>query len=100
MDTILLKLGEKLQRARKTAGLTQAQVESIMGINKIQLSYYETGKREISITLLEKLAILYGFSLEYFINNNTGQEQEFQMAFRAEELCAEDMETVNWAKSF
>jgi len=100
MDAILIKLGEKLQQARKTVGLTQAQVESIIGINKAQLSYYETGKREVSITMLEKLASLYGFTLEYFMNNKMSTTQDFQIAFRAEELAIEDIETVNWAKTF
>ncbi len=100
MDAVLVKLGEKLQQARKVAGLTQTQVEEVVGLNQVQLSYYETGKREISITLLEKLATLYGYSTDYFMNNTTNQTQDFQIAFRAEELTTEDIEVVNWAKSF
>ena len=100
MDMTLIKLGEKLQQARKTAGLTQAQIESIIGLNQTQLSYYETGKREISITMLEKLALLYGTTLEYFMSNRVDSSQDFQIAFRAQELALEDIETVNWAKSF
>lgn len=100
MDTILSKIGENLQKARKATGLTQSQVESILGINKTQLSYYETGKREVSISILEKLAILYGYSLQFFIDNKTEHVQEFEIAFRAEELSDTDMELVNWSKNF
>ena len=84
----------------KVAGLTQSQVEEVIGLNQVQLSYYETGKREISITLLEKLAVLYGYTIDYFINNTTVQTQDFQIAFRADELATEDLEIINWAKLF
>ncbi|KNZ68631.1 HTH-type transcriptional regulator ImmR [Thermincola ferriacetica] len=99
-DRLLKNLGEKLQEARKKSGLTQDQVAKVLGINKVQLSYYETGAREINLTLLQELAGLYGYSVGYFLGNEQGQEPEVEIAFRADEFCKEDLETVAFAKTF
>lgn len=63
------KIGQKLQEARKKAGLTQEQVADYLGVNKVQLSYYENGAREISIETLQQLADLYGYTLNYFLDD-------------------------------
>lgn len=97
---MLKMLGEKLKEVRAKSGLTQTQVENCVGINQVQLSYYENGKREISISLLEKLANLYGYSLGYFLSTDAAQEPEIQMAFKGSELCDEDLQTIAWAKAF
>lgn len=99
-DRLLKSLGEKLQEARKKSGLTQDQVAKVLGINKVQLSYYETGAREINITLLQELANLYGYSVGYFLGNEKGKEPEVEIAFRADDFCEEDLETVAFAKTF
>jgi transcriptional regulator with XRE-family HTH domain len=99
-NSFLKSLGAKLQEARKKSGLTQDQVAKILGINKVQLSYYETGSREINITLLQELANLYGYSVGYFLGNEDKKEPEVEIAFRADELCEEDLETIAFAKTF
>ncbi|MCR4442912.1 MAG: helix-turn-helix transcriptional regulator [Peptococcaceae bacterium] len=99
-DRLLKSLGEKLQEARKKSGLTQDQVAKILEINKVQLSYYETGAREINITLLQELANLYGYSVGYFLGDEKKSEPEVEIAFRADEFCEEDWETVVFAKTF
>jgi len=96
----LERIGDKLKDARLKCGLTQAQVENIIGVNKSQLSYYETGKREINITLLEKLAVLYGYSLSYFLEESDFKEPDTQIAFRGEELNDRDLEVIAWSKEF
>lgn len=96
----LAAVGEKLRDARKTAGLTQEQVARVLDINQVQLSYFETGKREINLSLLEKLANLYGYDLGYFVSELDTREPEIQLAFRGEELCEEDLRTIAWAKNF
>ena len=93
-------LGTKLKEARAKSGLTQTQVEKFSGISQVQLSYYETGKREISISVLEKLASLYGYDLNYFITSETLPGPDIQMAYKANELCDEDYHTIAWAKTF
>lgn len=96
----LVTMGQKLQDARKKSGLTQEQVAGILNVNQVQLSYYENGKREINLSLLEKLSNLYSYELDYFVSDIAVKEPEIQLAFRAEELDEEDLQTIVWAKSF
>jgi len=99
-NSMLELIGKKLQEARKKLGLTQLQVAKLIGINKVQLSYYETATREINLNILEKLANLYGYKIDYFISGNEIKEPEIQIAFRGKNLCNEDLETITWAKIF
>ena len=98
--SMLKSIGVKLQEARKKLGLTQLQVAKLIGINKAQLSYYETAAREINLNILEKLANLYGYKIDYFVTGNEIKEPEIQIAFRGENLCNEDLKTVAWTKTF
>jgi transcriptional regulator with XRE-family HTH domain len=101
MDSqVLINIGKKLQEARKKAGLTQEQVAKLLDINKVQLSYYENGSREISISLLEKLSTLYGYDTKYFLGNEPASEPDIQIAFRGNDLCDEDLEVILFAKTF
>ena len=96
MKNTIQEIGNKLKDARTKCGLTQGRVEKLIGINKTQLSYYETGKREISITVLEKLAQLYGYSLEYFLMNKNMEEPKTKIAFKGEELNDNDLAFISF----
>ncbi|GAV21852.1 helix-turn-helix domain-containing protein [Carboxydothermus pertinax] len=101
MDNSIFKnIGKKLQEARNKNGLTQEQVAKVLGINKVQLSYFENGAREINISLLQKLANLYGYSVEYFLGNEEINEPDIQIAFRAGDFIEEDLKIVSFAKTF
>ncbi len=94
------KIGQKLQEARKKAGLTQEQVADFLGVNKILISYYENGTREISIATLRNLANLYGYTLNYFLSDDETREPEVSFSFRADELEKEDLEVIAMANEF
>lgn len=96
----LVTIGQKLQDARKKSGLTQEQVAELLDINQVQLSYYENGKREINLSLLEKLANLYSYELSYFVTDIAVKEPDIQLAFRGNELNEKDLQTIAWAKGF
>lgn len=51
---------QRLKRARKAAGLTQAQVAEYIGINQNTYSYWESGKTRIDAESLQRLAGLFG----------------------------------------
>lgn len=99
-NSMLESIGTKLQEARKKSGLTQLQVAKLTGINKAQLSYYETATREINLNILEKLANFYGYKIDYFVTGSEIKEPEIQIAFRGENLCNEDLKTIAWTKTF
>jgi hypothetical protein len=62
-------IGENLYKARRMAQLNQAQVMKDVwgtdGKNTNRISEIETGAKPVSLTILLKLATLYGTSLDY-----------------------------------
>jgi transcriptional regulator with XRE-family HTH domain len=100
------KIGQKLKEARKASGFTQGQVAEYLGIKRENVSYFETGNRQIDTLTLNKLAELYGYSLMYFLSNDTEEEPEkveedlVATAFRASGLSNEDLKVVTWARKF
>ena len=100
VNSMLMLIGKKLREARKKSDLNQSQVAELIGINKAQLSYYETATREINLNILEKLANLYGYKIDYFVTGSEVKDPEIQIAFRGEKLCTKDLETITWTKNF
>ncbi|ABP68213.1 transcriptional regulator, XRE family [Caldicellulosiruptor saccharolyticus DSM 8903] len=94
------KIGQKLQEARKKAGLTQEQVADYLGVNKTLISYYENGIREISIATLRNLSNLYGYTMSYFLSDDEINEPTISFSFRADELKKEDLEVIAMANEF
>ena len=60
-----LFLYQRLKDCREDNDLTQAQIGKILGIDQRVYSNYETGKRQIPVNFLVKLALLYKTSLDY-----------------------------------
>ncbi len=58
---------DRLRYARQRAHLTGAQVEGRTRIGKSSLCYFENGKREPSLSQLQKLASVYHRSISFFL---------------------------------
>jgi Zn-dependent peptidase ImmA (M78 family)/DNA-binding XRE family transcriptional regulator len=58
------ELAEALRGARERAGLSQDAVADALGINRVVLSYYETGRRPVPLTTAAALARLYGTGVD------------------------------------
>ncbi len=83
---------EKLKHAREDAGLRQGQIAEFLGVTQTYISKIESGERTLSVEQLEKLAGLYGLSLQDL-------EQEIsvtpmRLAFRAQDVSQEDLEVI------
>ncbi|MCQ2529631.1 MAG: helix-turn-helix domain-containing protein [Lachnospiraceae bacterium] len=63
---------ERLKDLRESKNLTQKEVAQDMGISERCYSYYEQGKRAITVEMLVAFAKYYGISLYYL----TGQINE------------------------
>lgn len=99
MSTDVYKaIGMRLKSTRESLGYTQDQVAQHLGINRVQLSYYENGKREIDMDTLIKLADLYGYSRAYFVQG--GEPEPATLSLRAQEFKAEDLNTVAMVNRF
>ncbi len=57
-------LAEALRRARERAGLSQEAAADALSINRVVLSYYETGRRSVPLPTAAALARLYGTTLD------------------------------------
>ena len=74
-------LSTTLKYYRKKAGLTQEQISKTLGITRSSYAYYENGKSEPKIEVLQKIAALYNISLETLVNGEINidihQDAEF-----------------------
>jgi len=58
---------EQLKKARKEAGLEQAEVAKLLGKTQSHVSKIEAGQRRIDIVALKEFAKIYKKNLNYFI---------------------------------
>ena len=58
---------EQLKKARKEAGLDQAEVAKLLGKTQTHISKVEAGQRRIDIVTLKELALIYKKPLNFFI---------------------------------
>ncbi len=56
-------VGRALAKARERTGLSQEAAAQAVGLNRVVLSYYETGRRQPPLAVLVALARLYGIPL-------------------------------------
>ena len=59
----------RLKELREKNNLTQLDMSNYLEISRPLYSLYESGKREISISLLSKLAKKYNTSIDYLIGD-------------------------------
>ncbi len=57
-----------LKKIRKEKNLNQLKVAMDLNISREALSYYENGKREPSLSMLNKLSKYFNVSIDYLIN--------------------------------
>ncbi len=53
-------LGERLQKAREWAGLSQQQAADSLGVAREVISYWENGRRFPPLAQMDRLAAAYG----------------------------------------
>lgn len=58
------KLPDNLKALRKIKGLSQRQVAKILWVSPATISHYETGRREIPISMLPKIAEIYDIEIQ------------------------------------
>ncbi len=58
---------EQLKKARKEAGLEQAEVAKLLGKTQSHISKVEAGQRRIDIVALKEFARIYKKDINFFI---------------------------------
>jgi Zn-dependent peptidase ImmA (M78 family)/transcriptional regulator with XRE-family HTH domain len=69
-------LGERLRSARETAGLSQQAAAQAMGIDRVNLSYWETAKRAPGLKQLQQAARTYGTTVAVLLNDSQGASHD------------------------
>lgn len=64
----------RLRDMREDHDMVQKEVAAHLGIDQRVYSNYETGKREIPVHLLLKLADLYHTSTDYLLDHNVEKD--------------------------
>lgn len=71
----MISVGEALRSARERAGLSQSAAADALAISRVVLSYYETGRRPVSLPTVAALARLYGTSLDRLLASDDAVAQ-------------------------
>ena len=69
-----MELYEKLMQARKTAGLTQADVAARLDVSRQAVSRWESGQSKPSTEKLLALGALYGVSIDGLLNAENAEQ--------------------------
>jgi len=94
-------IGKIIKKYREEKNLTQKQIADLIHMHRSNYSRVETGERELSIEAIQKIATLFGMTIDQLINEETiPQEVSFedttsneQMKL-IEQLDEEDKQTI------
>lgn len=67
----------KIRDLRKKKGMTQQELGQILGVTNNAVSYYESGKRQLSGEMLQKLAEIFGVSTDYILGIGAEPSEPF-----------------------
>lgn len=84
------ELAARLRHAREAAGLTQEEVGRKLGLPRSSVAQMELGNRDVSSLELDRLASLYGRSLDELLAEAFDPEATLVAVFRAEATAAEE----------
>lgn len=91
----LKTLAENIKQYRIKLGITQQVLAEYLEITREEVSYYESGKRPVPLSIVTKLANLFGLD-EYALYEENGAMTDINLAFalRAERLEKQDMKAM------
>ncbi len=79
-------IGANILKYRSYQGLTQQQVADFLGVTRELISLIESGKRDISVSNLNKLAELFGLHLSDLLEEDPKiQKVNLALAFRSDD---------------
>lgn len=68
MKNFYENLCDNLKQLRVSANYTQLEVADYLGISRANYGRYETGKRNIPLDIISKLAKFYGITVDEMLN--------------------------------
>ncbi|MCQ2230356.1 MAG: helix-turn-helix domain-containing protein [Paludibacteraceae bacterium] len=93
-------LGRNLKILREINDYTQDKMASFLNIGRSAYANYESGERELPLSLMERLSDLFGCDLSVFYEEDESNVKSLlSTAFRIESLSDEDMKQIALLKS-
>lgn len=87
--------GTNIKMYREKLGYNQEEMAQFLGINRVSLSQYETGDRDIPLQILLNSANLFGIELIDLLESNPDKSAaNIAFAFRAQNLSNEDLHSI------
>lgn len=93
MTNINKQIGDNIHVLRENAGYTQTTLARFLNVDQSLISKIEKGERSISTEMLEKLASLFGVTVDE-IEYDHISESNLSFAFRGNDLNAKEMEAI------
>lgn len=87
------RIAQRLRHAREAAGLTQAEVATVLGLPRPSISQIEAGERAVRSEELTKLVQLYGKPASFFIKEKEAEEV-LTILYRGPNVLEEDREPL------
>lgn len=88
-------IGKNIAFFRKANNMTQESLSEYLGINRAELSYYETGERNPPLNILNKLSDLFQIELIELLEMQEEDRKEREvLSFRAEGLSKEGYKAI------
>ena len=87
-------IGENIRLLRDNAGFTQSNLAQFMGVDQSLITRIEKGDRSISADMLEKLASLFGVTVEQ-IESQPLATSKLSFAFRGSAFTISEMEAIS-----
>lgn len=63
-----MTVGQKIKQIRKDKGLQQKSVAAEVGLDQSNYNKIENGRREPSVEVLQKLAVIFGVTVDELLN--------------------------------
>jgi len=70
------QIGQRITKLRKMKGLSQSELAMRINMSRPSLAQIELGNRGVNILELQQLSMALNFSLDYFMSENFGKNQE------------------------
>ena len=84
----------KLKEIRKTAKLTQNDIANVLGTTREAYGMYESGKRQISLKVLDDLAKYYNVSIDYLVGRVDSEKEEMELLEAYRKLDSRGKQTI------
>jgi transcriptional regulator with XRE-family HTH domain len=88
-------IGQNIRTLREKMGLTQEALAQYLDTKREAIAYYEIGQRSIPSAQLSKLANLFCMNeYDFYEEDLQSRSINIAFAFRADELQAQDLESI------